>query len=197
MADNLFCMQCQRPLDERQLRMKSLTVESCPFCGTMVRQTEGMRATNLDAIIMEDVAAIDAWLDSHASATGQAVSKTRAENRNYEWSVTVSAPWGCEILYSADQTSIVAVRLVSMENGGAICEERQTLQNISARHGLQPHGSRQTDGLSGAVVCKWGVVRYLSTSTLSEELFRCVMEQLAEAMRAVASAFSGATDPLP
>ena len=38
----------------------------------MVRQTEGMRATNLGAIIMDYVAAIDAWLDNHASATGQA-----------------------------------------------------------------------------------------------------------------------------
>jgi hypothetical protein len=118
MADNLFCMQCQRPVDERQLRMKSLTIESCPFCGAMVRQSEGMRATNLDATIMEDIAAIDTWLENHASATGLAATKHPAETDKYKWSVGLMPPWACEVAYSSDRTSILEFRLVSTSTVG-------------------------------------------------------------------------------
>ncbi len=79
MSYELFCQECQRALDERQLSMKSLTIESCPFCGTTVRQTDGMRATNLDALVMEDIAAIDGWLDTHASAMGFLSTSTLCE----------------------------------------------------------------------------------------------------------------------
>ncbi len=191
MAEDLFCMQCQRPLDERQLRMKSLIVESCPFCGTMVRQSEGMRATNLDAIIMEDVAAIDTWLEGHANATGSTVTKHPAERNKYEWSVGLAIPWACEIGYSSDRTSILEFRLVLTDNGEAIFEEPRKLQAICAGHCLQPFGTRQTDGLSGSVVCKWGVVRYLSTSSLCEELFKPLIARMGSAMEAVKQAFPG------
>jgi hypothetical protein len=191
MADSLFCMQCQRPLDERQLRMKSLTTESCPFCGTMVRQSEGMRATNLDASIMEDVVAIDTWFEDHARATGLAVRKHPAEHGKYEWSVETKAPWVCEVAYSSDRTSILEFRLCSTENGDAIVEEPRKLQTICARYGCQPHGNRHTDGMTGTTTCEWGVVQYLSTSTLCEELFAAITAKLGEAMNAVKQAFSG------
>ena len=189
MAESLFCMQCQRTLDERQLRMKSLTIESCPFCGEMVRQSEGMRATNLDAIIMEDVAAIDAWLEGHAAATGAAVRKHPAKDNKYRWSVGATAPWGCEVVYSSDRTSVLEFRLVSTENGEAIFEEPRKLQTICAKHGCQPHGNRHTDGMTGAITCEWGAVQYLSTSTLCEELFEPLTSRLGEAMNVVKQAF--------
>jgi hypothetical protein len=190
MADPLFCMQCERPLDERQLSMKSLTVESCPFCGTMVRQSEGMRATNLDAIIMEDVAAIDTWVEDHARTTGLAVRKHPAEHGKYKWSVETKTTWVCEVAYSTDRTSILEFRLVSTENGEAIFEEPRKLQTICARYGGQPHGNRHTDGMKGRTVCEWGVVQYLSTSSLCEELFDPITARLSEGMNAVKQAFS-------
>jgi len=193
MTDNLFCMQCQRTLDERQLRMKSLTVESCPFCGTMVRRSEGMRATNLDAIIMEDVAAIDAWLEDHARATGLVVRKHATDHNKYRWSVGTTAPWGCEVVYSSDRTSVLEFRLVSTEKGEAIFEEPRKLQTICAKYGCQPHGNRHSDGMTGAIICEWGAVQYLSTSTLCEELFEPFTARLGEAMNAVKQAFSGAS----
>src|SRR5688500_7726921 len=112
MSDELYCQECRRSLDERRLHMKSLTIESCPFCGTTVRQSEGMRATNLDAIVMEDIAAIDGLLATHQNATGAQIRKHPPERGKYEWSVATNSAFKCELTYSSDRTSIVELRLV-------------------------------------------------------------------------------------
>jgi hypothetical protein len=145
----------------------------------------------LDAIIMEDVAAIDAWLEDHTRATGLAIRKHPADHNRYRWSVGTMTPWGCVVVYSSDHTSILEFRLVSTENGEVICEEPRKLQTICAKHGCQPHGNQHTDGMTGAITCEWGAVQYLSTSTLCEELFEPVTARLGEAMNAVKQAFSG------
>jgi hypothetical protein len=191
MNERFFCAQCQRDLDERQLSMKSVTVESCPFCGTKVRESGGMRATNLDAIIMEDVAAIDTWLDNHEKTTGLRTRKHHAERHEYEWAVETTVPWTCEVSYSQSSCTILEFRLVSTEISEAVLEERLKLQTICASYGCQPHGNRHTDEMTGTVRCTWGAVQYLSTSTLCEDLFEPVTVRLSDAMNAVKQAISG------
>ena len=189
MSDKLVCSQCQHSLDERQLTMKSLTIESCPFCGKTIRQSEGMHMTNLDAIIMEDVAAIDTWLENHVGTTGLTVRKLPAKLSKCEWAVETMAPWACEVSYSPDRISTVEFRLVSTEKGEAIIEVPRKLQDICANYGCQPHGHRFTDEMTEAIVYKWGAVQYLSTSTLCEDLFEPITARLSAAMNAVKQAF--------
>jgi hypothetical protein len=189
-----YCVQCQRTLTERQLRMKSLTVESCPYCNTVVRQSEGFRSTNLDAIIMEDVAAIDAWLDGHAKAAGVQIDQQAKDGGERNWTFLVDGSLRCEVVYSPHQTSIIQVRLVTDKGGEEMFEEPRRVQIVAATQGVQPHGSRQTNGMTGTVVCRWGATQYLSTNTLCEELFEPVIARLRSAVESLKKEFKIGND---
>lgn len=191
---DLFCVQCQRTLTDRQLRMKSLTVESCPYCNSMVRQSEGFRSTNLDAIIMEDVAAIDAWLDDHAKATGHQVGQQNKDGGERTWAFPVDSSLECEVVYSPHQTSIIQVRLVTTGGSEEMFEDPRRVQTIAAAHGVQPHGSRQTNVMTGTVVFRWGAVQYLSTNSLCEELFDPLIARLRSAIDGLKDAFKTGAD---
>jgi hypothetical protein len=78
-----------------------------------------------------------------------------------------------------------------ISTGKAVFETPRKLQTICAKHGCQPHGNRHTDAMTGTIVCEWGVVQYLSTSTLCEELFEPIMAKLSAAMKAVKEDFPG------
>jgi hypothetical protein len=163
----------------------------------MVRKQEGFRWQNRDAMVLEDVTAIGAWLDSVASAEPLRVVR-RADDEargRYVWEVAdvaiggTSCPCTCTVEYSSDKANIVAVRLMSNQHGQGFVEDPERLQFVCADHGLQPYAERRSvaDWSGQRSEVHWGVQQLLATSTLSVTLFRAVIQRLEQAMRDVAT----------
>jgi hypothetical protein len=138
---------------------------------------------------MEDIAAIDAWLDDHAKAMGLRVEQHTKDGGERTWAFPVDSSLKCEVAYSPHQTSIMQMRLVTDKGGEEMFEEPRRVQTVAAAHAVQPHGSRQTNGMTGKVVCRWGVAQFLSTNMLCEELFEPVIARLRSAIEALKSEF--------
>src|SRR5437870_10537943 len=115
------CGSCQRSFSQRRLQTKTVTVESCPYCAGLVRQTEGFAFTNVEAVVMEDVSAVDAWLGNYTQRTGRQATKHQKEPSNeYRWTVETDLPWACEISYRPNRIGFLAFRLVSSDNHDGI-----------------------------------------------------------------------------
>ncbi len=192
MAETGLTTKGNRQPEARHLGAKSVSAASCPQCGQIAGKVDGSQATHPDQVTMVDLATIDAWLDNHAKATGVTVKKLRTQNGRYAWSVQ-STP-SCEIIYSADRPYLLEMRMVSTDRGHLIEGDPQNLATICARHGCQPVATRQTKeilGMAHTTLSQWGVVQYLSTWVLSEELFEPITTKLSETIKAVKKAFSG------
>src|SRR5437016_1645702 len=121
MPDELVCPNCHVGLDERQLVTNTWSVESCPYCRAMVRRHEGFRWQRRDALVLADVAAVEAWLAATAHARGLTVTRKsdREEKGEYRWEVTglvisgIPLPWICTAMYMADSPGVCELRLTS------------------------------------------------------------------------------------
>jgi hypothetical protein len=197
MAEELVCPNCHVSLDERQLVTKTWTVEACPHCRALVRKQEGFRWQDRDAMVREDVTAIGTWLDSIASADPLFVVRRADEEGKgkYVWEVDevgtggVLLPWTCTVEYSTETPNIFAVRITSSQNGQALAEDPERLQSACADHGVQPFAERRSraDWSGQHSEVRWGVQQFLAASSLSENLFRAVMNRLDEAIRDAAA----------
>ncbi len=181
--DQIQCGQCHRSFNERQLNFKAHTVESCPFCGNVVRKSEHTKMRRHDAIIVEDVAAIDAWLDAYAATRGFSLTKdSKNDDKERRWSIPLGGKWECEFAYQQDKSNFVAVRVFARERGQQAFSVSNRLQIIAAQNGVQPYGTHWTDGVSGKSEYKWGVTQFLSTDTLCNEIVDPVLSRLSDAL---------------
>jgi hypothetical protein len=193
MTEELVCPNCHVSLDERQLLTNTWTVESCPHCRATVRKQEGFRWHDRDAMVLEDVTAIETWLVSVTSADPLLVVQRADEEAKGKcvWKIDehgtagIFYPWKCTVEYSSDTPNIFAVRLTTSQNGKAFIENPKRLQILCADDGVQPHAERWSgvDWSGQHSEVRWGVQQFLSTRTLSESLFRAVVKRLNHAMR--------------
>jgi hypothetical protein len=184
------CPNCQAHIPEHQLNTKSLRVEFCPHCGATVRTAEGIQGGNVAAANRGDIAAIDGWLDEYSNARNILVERRTGKDGAHVWIVDTH-PRNCQVIYDPRKLDFVAVRLTLLEGGESIVANRHQVQKMCAMHGVQPHGSRTTDALRGAVTYEWGAEQFLSTNSLCGELLDAVVTRLNNAVEDVLKKFGG------
>jgi hypothetical protein len=193
MSDEFDCPGCAAHLTERQLRMTSVVKETCPRCGTIIRQGNAFRYGNTEAIIAEDVDAIDIWLTAEKQGLRFEYQQLRDREAQgeYLWRAT-GAPlagcpdnWGIEVFYATKSPGIMAVRVTATEAQYLDDDVTGPLMGVFRGHGLQPHGTRGSGaGLAGPhEVTRWGGQQYLNTDTLGAGLLQPVLNRLITAMR--------------
>jgi hypothetical protein len=186
------CPNCANAVDERSLRTEHLTVEKCPHCGDIVRQSEGFAWRDTDAQIQEDVSGIAAWLDTVARQTeGMTVTVDPAKETSglYVWVITgVSGSWLCQVRFLTKTLGIAEIRLLSRASLEVVFADKEKLPAIAAAHGVQPHGERITSTDQG-VTGLWGVCLFLATHILPTGLFPAVVDRLSAAMQDAANQF--------
>ena len=186
----ISCPACNRSFPSRQLRMKSVTIESCPYCQCVVRETKGFSYNDEDAIVLGDVSAIGAWLDQVSKAHNVSVEhQTTANSKDNLWCIETALPWNCIIAYHPLRSNTFVFRLDASHRADQISINENDLQTICARHGVQPSLAFSTDHLTGDATCKWGSEQCLSVYALSIELFPVVLERLDVTMNDVAHHF--------
>jgi hypothetical protein len=173
--------------------MTSVVKETCPRCGTIIREGDSFRYENTDKIVAEDVDAIDTWLVAEKPGLGfeyQQIRDREAQGE-YLWQAE-GAPlagspdnWRIEVFYTTKSPGIMAVRVTATEAAYLDDDVTRPLMGVFLGHGLQPHGSRSSGaGLGGQhEVTHWGGQQYLNTNTLAAGLLRPVLGRLLTAMR--------------
>jgi len=191
MNQSLICPNCHVSFDEGELVAKTAVLESCPNCRAVVRQQESVRWRDHDAILREDLRAIEEWLKAIAGAENLIVAgnprrgqTVRSCTLRQVRSKTTRLPWSCVVEYDAESPRAVEVRLESGVSGEVVCSEAARLLQICARQGAQPYGARTTRSEWGVehVEHSWGARRLLATSSLSVALFRAVIDRLDSVM---------------
>jgi len=173
--------------------MTSVVKEMCPRCGTVIREGDGFHYENTEAIIAEDVAAIDAWLA--AEKQGLCLEYEQLRDREaqgeYLWRATGSPLAGCpdnwviEVFYATKSPGVMAVRVTCTDAEHLDDDVMRRLMTVYRDHGLQPHGSRHSSAdLTGQhAETQWGGQQYLDTSTLEMGLLQPVLKRLIVSMR--------------
>src|SRR5438552_18548918 len=95
--DEFVCPRCTAKLSQRQLRMTSVVTESCPHCGSMVRQGEAFRWENVEARTADDVDAVASWLSDECQQLRQShqAIREREKSGEYLWRVRGDLLSGC------------------------------------------------------------------------------------------------------
>jgi hypothetical protein len=172
--------------------MTSVVRETCPRCGTLVREGEAFRYEDTEAIIAEDVATIDSWLTREQTGLGFDYEQIRDREAQgeYLWRATGSplagcpANWAIEVSYATKSPGVTAARVVCTEPESLDVETIRRVTSVFCPDGLQPYGTRK----SGSRVegdhaeTRWGGEQYLNTSTLEPGLLDCVLKRLVAAM---------------
>lgn len=191
--DEFVCPGCTAHLTQRQLRMTSVVTESCPHCGTVVRQGDAFRWENVEARTAEDVDAVGSWLSEECQQLRQNVQaiRDREASGEYVWRVMGDLLSGCpenwviEVTYSTRAPGIIAVQIMAAEAELLDDGLLRSFIGVFLDHALQPHGSRQqSSGIAGSQqVTQWGARQYLGTDPLAQGLLRPVVIRLVTAMR--------------
>jgi predicted RNase H-like HicB family nuclease len=188
------CPHCHAPLTGRQVVTKTWESSSCPRCHTEIERRVGFTWEESVAIIQEDVAAIDHWLDEVSKREGVQVEAARpkADRQPYEWDIQGAASADKVLVaYDPARYGILEVRLLSFAQILDPTEDSSdlgTLMLICAAHGVQPVGvfakiQEGPDGRESSESVRWGARCYLNTDSLLPELFRPVLNRLDEAVR--------------
>ena len=193
MSDEFVCPGCSRHFTKRQLRMTFVLKEMCPRCSAVIREGDGFHYENTEAIIAEDVAAIDAWLA--AERQGLRLKYQQLRDREvqgeYHWRATGLPLAGCpgngviEVFYATKLRGVMAVRITCTDAEHLDDDVMRRLMTVYRDHGLQPHGSRHSSAdLTGQhAETRWGGEQYLNTSTLEVVLLQPVLKRLIVSMR--------------
>jgi hypothetical protein len=191
----IVCGGCKREFPGRDLFTRSLVVESCRGCGHIIKQTEGFAGRDSAAMIADDIAQIDEWVESESRRFSLRWQSSRPQglSRDYMWSITGDAPAlrdcpdGCAVglAYNPDRPRVVAVRVTAIRPGEIDIRKRGSLINSFALDGLQfwgeqrPSATTEGDGIE----TEWGAYQYLGTFNL-DGLLSPVLGRLFGAMRA-------------
>jgi hypothetical protein len=170
MMDEIVCSKCRKPVPEHQLTTKSMRIESCPFCGTVVRTAEGVQGSNVAAQNASDIAAIDEWLNERKHSR-------RVDTAQIMEIWTVETPYEgtCEVHYERRRPGVF---LISLMRVGPIPKH---LEFVCACHGVQFCQSRS---LTDSSAPRWGAFQNLGMFSLLPELFNPVLKRLNEAVEA-------------
>jgi hypothetical protein len=190
---SLVCPNCHIGLEERQLVATTWAVEACPNCRAAVRRQEV--SPDRDALIREDVAAIEDWLGRLARAAGARGEPfgvaPDAGPGSYRWEVGLAESadpplrWSCTVEYGADAPGVFEVRLTGTQGGPVVRQNRGTLGLVCAEHGVQPHLSERRSWVAWEgerVEVRWGARQLLATAALPEGLFEAVVSRLDRAL---------------
>lgn len=195
---SLSCHSCGKALDERELVSTSVTIDKCPKCGETIRKAEGFARANFAAIVVGEVAAIDTWLDNYASDMScRIVKRNTGNNLELCWVVGTPHSFAIECVYHEMQTGIVAIRAATQNSADSVLKETEKLASIAAQCGIQPYATRQDSwGISerASTNAVWGMVQYVSISTLSTMLLTTVANRLNNAMHTAKSEILGDPD---
>jgi transcriptional regulator with XRE-family HTH domain len=193
MPEQFDCPKCAAHLTERQLHTTTFVREACPKCGEVIRQGDAFRYENTEAIIAEDVSAIDAWLAAERLVLqfDCAHLRERESLGEYRWRMTggplAGSPgnWHLEAFYQTRSPRTFALRVVATEPAYLADDVILPLAAVHRKHGLQPHGERANNvDLSGhTTTTTWGCFQLLGTGPLAPGLLRPVLDRLLAAMR--------------
>jgi hypothetical protein len=189
----LICPNCHVSLDERQLVTATWTVESCPNCRATIRKHERFGWQDEEALVREDITAIETWLRAVVDGKRMEWTRRRSDEGGVRdvWDVLGTEvagsllSWDCTVEYTPDTLHIVELRLSTGQDRENLFRGLELLQTACARQGVQPHAVRRSrmDWGGERVEVRWGAVQFLATGTLSEDLFRAVVKRLDQAMR--------------
>jgi hypothetical protein len=185
------CPNCHISFSEQDLVTKTAVLESCPYCRAVVRQQENFHWRDHDAIVREDLRAIEEWLDAVTGAEKVSVARNVGPGQAVHlWTLrgvhskTTRLAWTCVVEYDAEAPRAVEVRLESGASGEIVSSNADHLLQICAREGAQPYETRTSRSEWGVerVEYSWGARRLLATSSLSSTLFRAVIDCLDSVM---------------
>jgi hypothetical protein len=178
--DQVQCPHCQVTFRRRDIHATTYTVHKCRSCGSNFELEEQWAWRDEEAILQEDVSAIDAWL---AQVSGLEVQRVRDRESMGEflWSVVgLPFPWRCEAVYDKARPNVVVVRLRSEVSAPGALPDAEGWEAACVSRGVQ------TSGMKGAKPW-WGAAQALLTVWLRPTLFRPVVDRLDEVLREVAS----------
>ena len=176
----LTCGGCKNSFDETLLSTKVLTVESCPKCDEVMRKSEGFRYTDAMGIQIQDVAAIESWLNSLDVPNERQIIDKRTI-----WRIEADRPYRCDVSYDPQGLNLAEVRLSSEDGGDKVTADQRKFQELIGRHGFQPHGKRVSGwNIEQGEFFKitWGAMQLVSTGALCPELFWAIVDRLQAAM---------------
>ncbi len=197
MSMSVFCAPCQRVLAETELTTHVLTLESCPTCRSVVRQSEFQRHADLERTAVGDVKAIAAWFAIvRREFRGVEVEELRAgeDAGEQRWVIRgLPSPWRCEVRYQHRRPGIVQVILSSDIRLPEVFRTER-LRNVCAARGVQVFGERTAlapgaEKKTGTPSCLWGSTVFYDTGVLDAELLDGAVWRLNEVMRDAATAF--------
>ena len=189
--DLIICPSCSKELDERELMTKSQTIESCPVCKTVVRESDSFSSTNLAVLIVDSVAAIDTWLADYSKETSFRVLTRDATDRKLRWVVETPHGVAVECHYCESTPRFVEIRALTKSNANLVLGQLNSLALIAGKHGLQPFCERQTNqGSSEHTDACWGMVQYLNVNVLGAQLLCAITDRLANAVKKAIEDFS-------
>lgn len=194
MDEQVICPSCSTGLALRQLRSKTVTVESCPKCGAQVRVADSFRFENVELRIMGDIDSIVQWLEAERNALNFELEQDRNEESKgiFCWRLSGCLPekeiagWTVEVVHNTQKPNILEVKLTVVEQQILREETLSLWTTIFKDHALQPHGStRSSSDIWGKAVSetKWGPLQYLSTMWLRQGLLRPVLNRLVAAVK--------------
>jgi hypothetical protein len=167
-------------------------VQQCRACGFNLELTEPFGWHDDEAILRDDIAGIDAWLDSVAQTSGLSIDKVRDRESlgDYLWSIQgLPFPWACEAIYNKRQPHTVLILLRKDEQSEDALPEEGLLREACAARCVHPTGVIGSEEKMGThkVIAWWGAEQALLTSALTPSLFRPVVNRLNEVIQQVSS----------
>jgi hypothetical protein len=198
MAMSVFCAPCQRVLDESELTTHVLSLQSCPKCRSVVRQSEFQRRADGERTAVQDVKAIAAWFAAvRREFRGVEVEELRAgeDASEHRWIVRgLQSPWRCEVRFQHKRPGIVQI-LLSSDIRIPEVFRTERLRNVCAARGVQVFGERTAGPLgadekkTGTPASLWGSTVFYDAGTLDAELLDGAVWRLNEVMRDAATSF--------
>lgn len=213
-----YCKCCKRDVGAGEVLTSTQRLVRCRECAEIVGEVELLQWVETDSGLVDDMPAIDSWLES-LSEIARFERNTEGEvGGEYCWRLTGHSPlltdcpasWHVEIQYHRKVTGMLAVRLATYDDRKI---EKPTfdarLVPVAAEFGLQPTACRCTSAVwpaydtsegelspenrqRGGTTLDWGVRQYLDTTVLSVGLFEGVVKRLVTAMRAADAAMGRA-----
>lgn len=207
-----FCKCCNRNVGAGEVLTSTQRLVRCRACTEIVGEVELLEWVTADTGLIDDMPAIDSWLESLADLARFERNTDGEGGGEYSWRLTGHSPllrdcpasWHVEIQYHRKITGMLGVRLATYDDREI---EKATfdarLVPVAAEFGLQPTVYRCTsvvwpgtdaDELSPEIsqrsgrTLAWGVRQYLDTTILTVGLFEGVVKRMVTAMRAADAA---------
>ncbi len=183
-------------VSERDLRavVTVHTREFCRACGTCLRENTHQEVQMVTRAV-EDVAAIDQWLEESATAHGLVVQRHADEKGGlFLWRATSPAlEWPVLVRYQSGEAGHVILTTICEARASEAFESPGAVQRVCEAHGLQSDSERAPEPGAVTPAQWWGATACLLTWALSPSLFGTTAARLVNATRESLSQLQGAS----